>query len=135
MNPMKDNPYNDFPTAEIRVIRTDGGLLFCARDTAGAFGFADPQSAVRNHCRHTQKHVHRTASGVQNMNFIELADVERLAAHSRLNSRNELLAQLIAASASEAAEDSDVCLSDLLEVSFALCSALTALLSQLKAAM
>lgn len=58
-------------------------VLFCARDVAKIFGYADPSRSVRDICVNPIKEVHFTEGGLQVLNFINKYDVIRLFKHSR----------------------------------------------------
>lgn len=63
---------------EIRtIINEDGKLFFVARDVAKALGYAVPQKAVINHCKHCSKMEHPKNKGTF-INIIPESDVYRL---------------------------------------------------------
>lgn len=75
-----DNPQ----FGEIRtIINEDGKLFFVASDVAKALGYAVPQKAVINHCKHCSKMEHPKNKGTF-INIIPESDVYRLTMKSKL---------------------------------------------------
>ena len=72
--------YGDIRT--IYNLETDE-VLFCARDVAKGFGYADPSRSVRDICVNLIKEAHITDGGLQVLNFVRRYDVVRLFKHSR----------------------------------------------------
>ena len=69
---------------EIRtIINEDGKLFFVASDVAKALGYAVPQKAVIDHCKHCSKMEHPTNKGTY-INIIPESDVYRLSMKSKL---------------------------------------------------
>lgn len=69
---------------EIRtIINEDGKLFFVASDVAKALGYAVPQKAVIDHCKHCSKMEHPTNKGTY-INIIPESDVYRLTMKSKL---------------------------------------------------
>lgn len=76
-----------FDGADIRVVLIDGKPRFVARDVAVALGYADPTSAVKQHCKGVAiHHPLQTAGGVQTVRVIGEGDLLRLVTGSRLPS-------------------------------------------------
>lgn len=73
----------------VRTVEKNGKVLFCGTDIAKALGYAEPQKAVRTHCRGVSKMDAPTESGIQQMNFISEGDVYRLIVRSRLPAAEE----------------------------------------------
>ena len=69
---------------ELGILVEDGKELFPATDCARALGYAEPQRAVRQHCRGCVKRTAPTAGGLQEINYITECDLYRLITHSRL---------------------------------------------------
>ena len=80
--------YGDIRT--IYNLETDE-VLFCARDVAKAFGYADPSRSVRDICVSLIKEAHITDGGLQVLNFIRRYDVIRLFKHSRSENSYDFL--------------------------------------------
>lgn len=75
---------------ELRTfIDPDGTVLFCGKDIAKSLGYKDPKSAIRSNCKGAVKRPLPTNSGIQDMNFIPIGDVCRLAARSQLPGADE----------------------------------------------
>ena len=69
---------------DVRTITTeDGTLLFVASDIAKALGYAVPQKAVSDHCKHCSKMEHPTNKGTF-LNLIPESDLYRLTMRSKL---------------------------------------------------
>lgn len=71
----------------VRIIQEGERYLFCGSDVARALGYANPQKAIRDHCRYrTNRSVpHPQSAGKQlEVLFIPEGDVYRLIAHSKL---------------------------------------------------
>lgn len=67
-------------------IHTDGDTVeYCARDIATALGYANPNDAMRRHCKGiVKRYPLETAGGMQEMAFISEGDVYRLIVSSQL---------------------------------------------------
>lgn len=74
-----------FHGATVRI-HTDGDTVeYCARDIAGALGYANPNDAIRRHCKGiVKRYPLETAGGTQEMAFIGEGDVYRLIVSSQL---------------------------------------------------
>ena len=68
---------------DLRVIREDGELLFCARDIGRMLGCRDISKSLHRYCGNVGKRPCRTASGTQMMNFIDATDLVHLFAHCK----------------------------------------------------
>lgn len=82
-----DNKLAVFESGEfgkVRIVHTDGRILFCGTDVAAALGYANPRKAVRDHTRGGTKCSIPTTSGKQEMTCIPEGDVYRLITHSKL---------------------------------------------------
>lgn len=76
-----------FDGADVRVVLVDGKPRFVARDVAAALGYADPTSAVKQHCKGVAiHHPLQTAGGTQMFRVIGEGDLLRLVTSSRLPS-------------------------------------------------
>ncbi len=64
--------------AEIRVIDRDGEPWFVAKDVSLALGYANPEQAVRTHCKGVLDISTPTQGGVQSMKIIPESDLYRL---------------------------------------------------------
>lgn len=80
-----DNP----KFGKIRTLEENGKVLFCGKDIAVALGYAKPQNAIAAHCKGALKRGTRTNGGVQDMLFIPVGDIYRLAAKSELPGSDE----------------------------------------------
>ena len=73
---------------QVRTIVRNGEVLFCGKDVAKAFGYANSNKALEDHCKSdgvTNRYPIADALGrVQNTRFITQGDVIRLAASSKL---------------------------------------------------
>lgn len=70
-------------------IEPDGTMLFSGSDVARGLGYKDLNDAVKRHCKGAVKRRTPTNSGIQDMNFIPIGDVCRLAARSQLPGADE----------------------------------------------
>lgn len=76
--------FNNPTFGDVRTIITeDGNLLFVASDVAKALGYAVPQKAVIDHCKHCSKMEHPSNKGTY-INLITESDVYRLTMKSKL---------------------------------------------------
>lgn len=76
--------FRDEQFGTVRTIDEDGKILFCGRDVALALGYANPQKAIRDHCKGGTKRNTPTPGGEQELLFITEGDLYRLITHSRL---------------------------------------------------
>ena len=53
-------------------------VLYCARDVAKAFGYREPGKVANDRCLNVVKEKHRTPSGMQILNFINKAEIDKL---------------------------------------------------------
>lgn len=67
------------------VLKEDGTLLFVASDVAKSLGYAVPQKAVIDHCKHCSKMEHPSNKGTY-INLIPESDMYRLTMKSKLPS-------------------------------------------------
>ena len=75
--------FNNPTFGDVRTIITeDGNLLFVASDVAKALGYAVPQKAVIDHCKHCSKMEHPSNKGTY-INLITESDVYRLTMKSK----------------------------------------------------
>ena len=72
-------------------IHTDGDTIeYCARDVATTLGYANPNDAIRRHCKGiVKRYPLETAGGMQEMAFIGEGDVYRLIVSSQLPAATE----------------------------------------------
>ena len=75
-----------FEGKAIRTVEQGGEVWFLAKDVATTLGYANPASAVRDHCKGVQSTAHLTKGGVQQVKIINEADVHRLTMRSHLPS-------------------------------------------------
>lgn len=69
----------------IRTVEFDGVIEFCGKDIANALGYANPNKALKDHCKGvTKRYPLATPGGIQNVRFISESDLYRLIAHSKL---------------------------------------------------
>lgn len=69
---------------DVRIVTIDDLFpVYCATDVARLFGFKDPRGAVRYYCKSIGKLRYEGKRGVRKMNFISVADVNRLCKASR----------------------------------------------------
>ncbi len=80
----------DFHDSAVRI-HTDGDTVeYCARDIAGTLGYANPNDAIRRHCKGiVKRYPLETAGGMQEMAFIGEGDVYRLIVSSQLPAATE----------------------------------------------
>jgi anti-repressor protein len=75
-----------------KIIEPDGTTLYCAADVAKALGYAEPKSAVRQHCRwgvkRTIPHPQSPDKEIE-MSFLPKGDVVRLITESHLPAAKE----------------------------------------------
>lgn len=71
---------------QVRTITEDGTILFCASDVAKALGYAEPEKAVRTHCKGVSVLDTPTNGGIQPIRYIPEGDVYRLILRSKLPS-------------------------------------------------
>jgi len=62
----------------------DGEVWFVAKDVAEILGYAQPDKAIRDHCKGAAKMAVPTNGGSQEMTIIQEHDVYRLGMRSRL---------------------------------------------------
>ena len=78
--------FNNEEFGDVRTIMIDGKPYFCAKDVAGALGYAKPRNAVATHCKGALKRGVLTEGGNQEMTFIPEGDIYRLIIRSKLPS-------------------------------------------------
>lgn len=71
---------------KLDILIEDGKELFPATECARMLGYANPQGAVRSHCRGVRELLTPCGKGVQKKNFISEGDLYRLIIRSRLPS-------------------------------------------------
>lgn len=76
--------FNNPDFGDIRTITEDSKTLFCGKDVATALGYRSPKDAISAHCKGAVIRRPLTNGGVQDMKFIPIGDVFRLAAKSEL---------------------------------------------------
>ena len=76
---------------ELRAIEDENGNpWFVAKDVAVALGYANPNDAIKRHCKGVVKHYPlQTAGGIQQVRFITEGDMYRLVASSKLDAAVE----------------------------------------------
>lgn len=78
--------FNNPEFGDVRtIIKEDGTLLFVASDVAKSLGYAVPQKAVIDHCKHCSKMEHPSNKGTY-INLIPESDMYRLTMKSKLPS-------------------------------------------------
>ena len=82
MNEMQVFQNSEF--GELGVLELDGKPYFPATACAKKLGYANPQKAIRDHCKGVNEMVTPTNGGTQTMRFIPEGDLYRLITHSRL---------------------------------------------------
>ncbi|MBQ7300444.1 MAG: Bro-N domain-containing protein [Clostridia bacterium] len=75
---------------DLRMIRENGELLFCAKDIGRMLGWRDITKSLHRHCGNVRKYPCQTASGTQMMNFIDTTDLVHLFAHSKHPAAEEI---------------------------------------------
>ena len=70
----KSFSHSEFGDVRVIFLREDFPV-YCASDVARMLGFRDPQSAVRNHCRFSEKLHYKDEHGNRPMRFISDTDV------------------------------------------------------------
>lgn len=80
-----DNP----KFGKVRTIQENGKALFCGKDVAEALGYKSPKDAIAVHCKGAVKRRTPTNGGMQDMLFIPVGDIYRLAAKSELPGADE----------------------------------------------
>lgn len=83
------NTIISFDNAEfgnLRTVEADGAVEFCGKDVANALGYANPNKAIKDHCRGVTKRYPITdrLGRKQDARFIGEPDLYRLIAHSKL---------------------------------------------------
>lgn len=74
---------------EIRVIDKDGEPWFVATDIAKVLGYANPQKAIRDHCKGVNDSFMPSKGGQQRAKIIPEADLYRLILRSKLKQAEE----------------------------------------------
>jgi len=82
MNEMQVFQNSEF--GELGVLEVNGKPYFPATACAKKLGYANPQKAIRDHCKGVNEMVTPTKGGVQTMRFIPEGDLYRLIVHSKL---------------------------------------------------
>lgn len=82
MNEMQVFQSSEF--GELGVLEVNGKPYFPATACAKKLGYANPQKAIRDHCKGVNEMVTPTNGGTQTMRFIPEGDLYRLIAHSKL---------------------------------------------------
>lgn len=74
-----------FDDTTVRTIEDNGNVLFCGKDVATALGYANPNKALRDHCKGGPfRYPLETAGGTQEVRFITEGDLYRLITSSKL---------------------------------------------------
>ncbi len=82
--------FNNPKFGELRTITENGKILFCGSDVAKALGYANPQKAIKDHCKGAEdRRVNDSLGRQQSMKFIPEGDIFRLAAKSKLPGAEE----------------------------------------------
>lgn len=76
--------FNNADFGQIRTLKEQSNILFCASDIAKALGYAKPNNAIAKYCRATLKRGIPLAGKIQEINFISESDVYRLIVKSKL---------------------------------------------------
>ena len=77
----------DFEGSPVRVVDIDGVPWFVGKDVAERLGYADPNHAMKRHCKGVAKrHPLQTAGGMQEVRILSEPDVLRLIMGSKLPS-------------------------------------------------
>jgi anti-repressor protein len=71
---------------QIRTVEINGNIYFVASDIAKSLGYANPQKAIRDHCKGVNVSLVPSNGGNQEMNVIPEGDIYRLIARSNLPS-------------------------------------------------
>lgn len=78
--------FNNQEFGNVRTVLLNGEVVFAATDVAKCLGYANPQKAIRDHCK--EKGVNEidtpTNGGIQKMKYITKGNVIRLVANSTL---------------------------------------------------
>ncbi len=82
MNEMQVFQNSEF--GELGVLEVNGKPYFPATACAKKLGYANPQKAIRDHCKGVNEMVTPTKGGTQTMRFIPEGDLYRLIVHSKL---------------------------------------------------
>lgn len=82
MNEMQVFQNSEF--GELGVLEIEGKPWFPATACARKLGYANPQKAIRDHCKGVNEMVTPTNGGTQTMRFIPEGDLYRLITHSTL---------------------------------------------------
>ena len=82
MNEMQVFQNSEF--GELGVLEIEGKPWFPATACARKLGYANPQKAIRDHCKGVNEMVTPTNGGTQTMRFIPEGDLYRLITHSKL---------------------------------------------------
>ena len=83
MNENELSIFNNEEFGDVRTIMIEGKPYFCAKDVAGALGYAKPRNAVATHCKGALKRGVLTEGGNQEMTFIPEGDIYRLIIRSK----------------------------------------------------
>lgn len=77
-------PYNNSDFGELDILVEDGKELFPATESARILGYANPQEAIRTHCKGVREILTPSAGGKQKKKFIPEGDLYRLIVRSNL---------------------------------------------------
>lgn len=77
---------------QVRTVVMNGQVMFAATDVAKCLGYANPQKAIRNHCKSigVNEMDTPTKGGIQKVRFITKGNVVRLVASSELPQAEEV---------------------------------------------
>ena len=82
--------FNNPEFGEVRTLKEDNDVLFCASDIAKALGYTNANKAINDHCRAITKRPTPISGKMQEINFISEGDVWRLIVHSKLPKAQEV---------------------------------------------
>ena len=69
---------------KVRTTEIEGVIYFIGSDIAAALGYANPQKAIRDHCKGVNETFYPSKGGMQKTKFIPESDVYRLIIKSKL---------------------------------------------------
>lgn len=85
--------HKDF--GSLRTLVTEGKVLFCAADVAGALDYPDPLSAIKRYCKHIEMYSYRIKGGLQITSFTDIDDVLCLISGSKSEDADRFRAWLL----------------------------------------
>lgn len=81
---MELQTFNNDQFGMLRTAEINNKIYYCGNDVAKALGYANPQKAIRTHCKGVTEMDTPTNGGMQKLNYITEGDVYRLIARSKL---------------------------------------------------